>query len=114
MGEVFMQYLVEGNRGPLPASPADAIKVLEGIVIPHFEHVMKLERDKVILGGGLPVGDRAFVMIIEADDNDEADRIVRHLPAWPALEWKGTPLQRGASRAGMGGKGVETLKSQQR
>ena len=46
-----MQYLVEANRGPLPASPTEAIQVLEGIVIPHFEHVMKLERDKVILGG---------------------------------------------------------------
>jgi hypothetical protein len=34
-GEVFMQYLVEANRGPLPASPAEAIQVLEGIVIPH-------------------------------------------------------------------------------
>ena len=51
-----MQYLVEANRGPLPASPTEAIQVLEGIVIPHFEHVMKLERDKVIIGGGLPVG----------------------------------------------------------
>jgi len=109
-----MQYLVEANHGPLPASPADAIQVLEGIVIPHFEHVMKLERDKVILGGGLPVGDRAFVMIIEADDNDEADRIVRHMPAWPVLEWKVTPLQSVASRADMERKVVETLKSQQR
>ena len=35
-----MQYLVEANRGPLPASPAEAIQVLEGIVIPHFEHVI--------------------------------------------------------------------------
>jgi len=109
-----MQYLVEANHGPLPASPADAIQVLEGIVIPHFEHVMKLERDKVILGGGLPVGDRAFVMIIEADDNDEADRIVREMPAWPVLEWKVTPLQIVASRADMERKAVETLKSQQR
>ena len=103
-----MQYLVEANRGPLPASPAEAIQVLEGIVIPHFEHVMKLERDKVILGGGLPVGDRAFVMIIEADDNDEADRIVRGCrlgPFWngrshrcrvshPAPIWNARPSKR--------------------
>src|SRR5437762_3051362 len=102
-----MQYLVEANRGPLPASPAEAIQVLEGIVIPHFEHVMKLERDKVVLGGGLPVGDRAFVMIIEADDNDEADRIVRDMPAWPVLEWKVTALQSVASRADMERKAVE-------
>ena len=53
-------------------------------------------------------------MIIEADDNDEADRIVRHMPAWPVLEWKVTPLQSVASRADMERKAVETLKTQQR
>ena len=109
-----MQYLVEGRRGSLPTSPEQAVSFLEGIVIPHFEHVMKLERDKVVLGGGLPVGDRAFVMIIEADDNDEADRIVRDMPAWPVLEWKVTPLQSVASRADMERKAVEMLKSQRR
>ena len=78
-----MQYLVEARRGNLPTSPEQAISFLEGIVIPHFEHLIKLERDKIILGGGLPVGDRAFVFVIEAKDNDEADRIIRSTPGWP-------------------------------
>ena len=56
-----MQYLVEAARGPLPASPEQAITLLEGTVIPHFEYMMKLEREKKILAGGIPVGDRAFV-----------------------------------------------------
>ena len=30
---------------------------------------------------------------IEAASNDEADRIVRDMPLWGALEWKVTPLQ---------------------
>ena len=74
-----MQYLSSKlRRGSLPTSPEQAASFLEGIVIPHFEELIKLERDKIILSGGLPVGDRAFVSIIEAKDNHEADRIVRN------------------------------------
>ena len=83
-----MQYLVEGARGPLPPSPEQAIALLEGAVIPHFEYVIKLKTEGKILAGGVPVGDRAFVFIIEATSNDEADRIVRDMPAWGLLEWK--------------------------
>src|SRR5215469_422982 len=76
-GRKAMQYLVEGSRGPLPPSPEQAIALLEGTVIPHFEHVIRLKAEGKILAGGVPVGDRAFVFIIEAGSNDEADRIVR-------------------------------------
>ena len=38
-----------------------------------------------ILAGGIPVGDRAFICIIEAASNDEADRIVRDMPVWGSL-----------------------------
>ena len=40
-----MQYLVEGARGPLPASPEQAVALLEGTVIPHFEHVIRLKAE---------------------------------------------------------------------
>src|SRR6516162_2842302 len=90
-GSKAMQYLVEGARGPLPPSPEQAIALLEGTVIPHFEHVLGLKAEGKILAGGVPVGDRAFVFIIEAASNDEADRIVRDMPAWGLLEWKVTP-----------------------
>jgi len=76
-----MQYLVEGARGPLPPSPEQAIALLEQTVIPHFEYVIRLKTEGKILAGGVPVGDRAFVFIIEAPSNEEADRIVRDMPA---------------------------------
>jgi hypothetical protein len=41
---------------------------------PHFEYVIRLKTEGKILAGGLPVGDREFVFIIEAPSNDEADR----------------------------------------
>jgi hypothetical protein len=34
-----MQYLVEGARGPPPASPEQAVALLEGMVIHHFDHL---------------------------------------------------------------------------
>jgi len=106
-----MQYLVEGARGPLPSSPEQAIALLEQTVIPHFEYVIRLKTEGKILAGGLPVGDRAFVFIIEAPSNDEADRIVRDMPAWGLLEWKVTPLQSVEARAEMERKVVQALRS---
>jgi len=105
-----MQYLVEGARGPLPASPEQAVALLEGTVIPHFEHVIRLKAEGKILAGGVPVGDRAFVFIIEAPSNDEADRIVRDMPAWgpTRMESNTAAKRRGSRRDGAEGcAGVE-------
>jgi hypothetical protein len=88
-----------------------AVALLEGTVIPHFEHVIRLKTEGKILAGGVPVGDRAFVFIIEAASNDEADRIVRDMPAWGLLEWKVTPLQSVEARAEMERKVVQALRS---
>ena len=106
-----MQYLVEGGCGPLPPSPEQAIALLEGTVIPHFEYMIRLKAEGKILAGGIPIGDRAFVFIIEAASNDEADRIVRDMPAWGLLEWKVTALQSVEARAEMERKVVQTLRS---
>jgi hypothetical protein len=109
-----MQYLVEGTRGPLPPSPEQAIALLEGVVIPAFEYLGRLQAEGKVLAGGLPVGDRAFVCVIEAASNHEADRIVREMPVWGVLEWKVTPLQSFEARAEMERKAVQALKSARR
>jgi hypothetical protein len=106
-----VQYLVEGTRGPLPPSPEQALALLEETVLPHFEYMIRMKAEGKILAGGVPVGDRAFVCIIEASSNDEADRIVRDMPAWGLLEWKVTPLQSIEARAEMERKVVQALKS---
>jgi len=109
-----MQYLVEGARGPLPSSPEEAIALLEGMVIPAFEYVSRLKTEGKMLAGGVPVGDRAFLFIVEAASNDEADRIVRDMPTWGLLEWKVTPLQSFEGRAEMERKAAQALKSARR
>lgn len=94
-----MRYLVSGSEGPGFASPEEAVEVLEEVVLPTFDVLMKLEAQKKIAAGGLPVGDRAFVFIAEAASNEELDRLLRSLPAWGVLEWHVTPLQSFAGRA---------------
>jgi hypothetical protein len=94
-----MKYLVSGSEGPGFASPEEAVEILEEVVLPTFDALMKLEAQKKIAAGGLPVGDRAFVFIAEAASNEELDRLLRSLPAWGVLEWHVTPLQSFAGRA---------------
>jgi len=94
-----MKYMVSGSEGPGFASPEEAVEILEEVVLPTFDALMKLEAQKKIVAGGLPVGDRAFVFIAEAASNEELDRLLRSLPAWGVLEWHVTPLQSFAGRA---------------
>jgi hypothetical protein len=94
-----MKYMVSGSEGPGFASPEEAVEILEEVVLPTFDVLMKLEAQKKIVAGGLPVGDRAFVFIAEAASNEELDRLLRSLPAWGVLEWHVTPLQSFAGRA---------------
>lgn len=87
-----MKYLVVGSEGPASPDPEELVEILEKEIFPTFDMLMKLEAEKKILAGGLPVGDRAFVFIVEASSNEEVDNILRDLPAWSGLEWEVTPL----------------------
>jgi hypothetical protein len=94
-----MQYLVEGTGGPGFATAAEALTILETEILPGFETMIRMEAQGKIVAGGLPVGDRAFVFIIDAANNDEADKLIRSIPSWPVLQWKVTPLQSFSARA---------------
>lgn len=96
-----MLYLIEATEGPGWTSPEEGREVLEGGILPLFDHLADLEADGTILAGGLPVGDRAFTLVLEADSNEQADRIVRDIPGWSVLRWSVTPLQRLSTRAAM-------------
>ncbi len=104
------QYLVSGSGGPGFKSPAEALKLLQKMVIPTFVALRKLKAEGKILAGGLPVGARAFVFILEASSNEEAGRIIRALPLWPMLKWKVTPLQGIEGREKQERRTVEMLK----
>jgi hypothetical protein len=109
-----MKYLVIGSEGPGFASPEESVEVLEKGVFPTFDALLKLEAEKKILAGGLPVADRALVFILEASSNDEADQILRDIPAWGVLKWKVTPLQSFEGRANYERSLVEEIKKKLR
>jgi len=109
-GSNSMKYLVTGSEGPGFASPMETAEVLENIILPTFDTLVKLEGDKKILAGGLPVGDRAFVFIVEAASNEEVDRLLRTIPAWGVLKWQVTALQTFAGRAALEREVVKELK----
>ena len=94
-----MKYLVIASHGPGFASPEETVAVLEKQILPTFEFLLKLESEKTILAGGLPIADRAFVFVIEASSNEELDQLLRSIPAWGVLKWEVTPLQSFAGRA---------------
>jgi hypothetical protein len=46
-----MKYFVSASGGPGFASPEEALKILEKIVLPSFEMLIQLEGEKRILEG---------------------------------------------------------------
>ncbi len=94
-----MRYLVVGSAGPGFATEEETLAVLNNIILPSFNALIELERKNKIRAGGLPVGDRSFVFIVEAKSNDEVDQMVRRLPMWGTLDWEVTPLQTFSARA---------------
>lgn len=103
-----MKYLVIGSGGPGFASSEEALNVLKTIILPSFDELIKLEQENKIQGG-LPVGDRAFVFIVEAASNDEVDKLLRNFPMWGALDWEVTALQTFSARADQERQYVKTL-----
>jgi hypothetical protein len=88
-----MKYLVSASEGPGFSSPDEMLQLLEDIVLPSFENLMRLEAEHKILAGGVPVGDRGFTFIVEAASHEEVDRMLRSLPMWGVLKWEVIALQ---------------------
>ncbi len=105
-----MRYLVIGSGGPGFASPEEALEVLHNTILPSFSKLIELEKKKKILAGGLPVGDRAIVFIVEAKSNDEVDNMLRQIPMWGVFDWEVTALQTFNGRAKQERQAVRDIK----
>lgn len=93
-----MKYLVQATHGPGFASPEEAAHLLKNLVLPSFDILLGWEKENRAVGG-LPVGGRAFTLIIEADSNESLDAMLQELPLWGMLQWEVTPLAGMAERA---------------
>ena len=108
----MMKYLVIGefiDPGPMMA-PQQAVQMGEGVVNPGLEILAKWEADKKI-AGGMYVGDRKAVFIVEAESNDEVDKMIQNLPFWGIMKWSVSPLQSFAARAEENKARYEKMKS---
>jgi hypothetical protein len=107
-----MLYLVKGvaSGAGAPTTPQQAIELLEGPVIPSLAALAKHQADGTILAGGIVVGARACVFVLESPSHEEVTNLVRNLPFWGLLEWQVTPLETFSQRATLERQQVEMLK----
>jgi len=101
-----LKFLVMGKAieygGPM--NPQDFIMVAENVFLPSIQMIKQWEDNKKIVGG-LPVGQRAGVMIIESASAEELAEKMQSLPFWALNNWEVIPLQSFES-------GVENVKRQ--
>ncbi len=105
-----MKYLVMGSNGPTGTTPEDMIEILEDLVLPGLDALMRLESENTLLAGGVPVSERGVAFIIDAPSNEELDQLLRNLPIWEILEWQVTPLQTFEGRAFQERRTIQQLK----
>lgn len=109
-----MRYMVHTTEGPKFSSSQELVNALETMVLPSLDTLANLEADGTIIGGGIPVGDRAVAFVIEAESNDHLDRLLRDLPIWGMLKWSVTPLEPFEARAEQEREFIEATKSRER
>ena len=107
-----MTYLVIGefiDPGPM-MTPQQVVQMGENVVNPGLDVLTKWEADKRIMGG-MYVGDRKAAFILQAESNDEVDRMIQGLPFWGIMKWSVSPLQSFAARAEENKARFEKMKS---
>ena len=90
-----MQYLVTEeliDPGPL-LPPEQLLGIMRQWVTPSMDALINLKSEGKIIAGGVRVGERALVLIFEAESNEELDSILQGLPLWGLGKWKVTPLE---------------------
>lgn len=107
-----MKYLVIGDfidPGPMMAPP-QLVQMIEHAILPGLDMLAKWEADKKITGG-IYVGDRKGVFVVEAESNEEVDKMIQSLPFWGLMKWTVSPLHTFVGRAAQTKMGLEKMKS---
>ncbi len=107
-----MQYLVTMESletGLLP--PQQVVQIIENQIIPGLEACGKLCEEKKILAGGILTGRRAGAVIVEAESNEELNRLLGSLPFWGMMKIDVTPIHSFEEQASMTRQMLERLKA---
>ena len=92
-GEGQTLYLVTTDHFGGPPLPPDQLATVSEQVIAGLEKLSKLLKDKKIVAGGTPAGQKRHVFIVDAESNDEVTELVQTLPFWLAHRWEIIPLE---------------------
>lgn len=107
-----MKYLVKGefvDPGPL-MSQEQTIKLIKGVIIPSLDLLAKWQEEGK-LTGGLAVGSRRGVFVMEARSHEEVDKMLQSLPFWGLLKWEVTALRSFKGRADQEREAVKAMNS---
>ena len=93
-----MEYLVTmewidpmGNGAMNP--PQQMGQLVDQVVVPSLEAMVKLRQEKKIVAGGALAGKRGVALIVEAESNDEVAELTQSFPFWVFCKWEITPLE---------------------
>ena len=67
------------------------MKLYDDVIAPSLKILAEWETAGKI-NGGIVMGDRAGVFVIEGSSSEEVDEMLQSLPFWIVLEWTVTPL----------------------
>ena len=92
---VTWEYIESGIPVPMQQLPS----LLRGAIVPSLQMCAELEKKRKIRGGGVFAGARASAIVLDADSNEEASRLLQSLPFWSLMKFNVTPLQAFEDRA---------------
>jgi muconolactone delta-isomerase len=65
--------------------------MMETMILPSTTMLSQWVKDGKVVGG-IVVGQRAGVFIVDAPSNGAVERMLQSLPFWPLMTWEVTPL----------------------
>jgi len=108
-----MLYLVKAELVENSISAEAFPQVFERVIRPSLELLAKMVDDKK-LTGGIPAGQRAGFFIMDAQSNEEVDRVLGGLPFWGLLNMSVTPLVSVRTAIERDQKAADAMKSSRR
>ena len=76
-----MKFLVEMTTVETGQTKSEWKGLIEDNVFPSFEKLKSWESEKRVIGG-IPLGERRLVFVLEAKDNKDCDDAIKSLPFW--------------------------------
>ncbi len=106
-------YLV--TMESVPISPAVAkrpmLNVMETMLIPGFQSLVDLMDKQVVLAGGAISGVKSVAFIVQAQSNDELNKMLMQLPLWDLMKTTVIPLDSLSSRLSCEKQNLDALKN---